>query len=91
MAFNRFEAHLSVIHTQGGGTEGFINGGACVVPGALENCPPGRAAVPMLQPVPESIVVELRAERTLQGETRFVFEAMNPIVFIDMEVPLGGV
>ena len=87
LAFNRYEAHLSVLHPQGGGTEGFANGGACIVPGALENCPPRRAAVPMLHPIPEDVVVELRAERTFQGETRWVFEALNPIVLCDMDVP----
>lgn len=87
LAFNRYEAHLSVIHEQGGGTEGFANGGACLIPGALENCPPRRAAVPMLHPIPEGVVVELRAERTLQGETRFLFEALNPIVLCDLDVP----
>jgi len=88
-AFNRYEAHLSVMHPQEGGTEGFANGGACIIPGALENCPPNRAAVPMLHPIPEGVVVEMRAERTFQGETRFVFEAMNPIVLCDMDVPGG--
>ncbi len=87
LAFNRYEAHLSVIHSQGGGTEGFANGAACLIPGALENCPPRRAAVPMLHPIPEDVVVELRAERTFQAETRFVFEALNPIVLCDMDVP----
>lgn len=87
LAFNRYEAHLSIAHTQEGGTEGFANGGACLVPGALENCPPRRAAVPMLCPIPEGVVVELRAERTFQAETRFVFEAMNPIEMRDMDVP----
>jgi len=87
LAFNRYEAHLSVIHEQGGGTEGFANGGACLIPGALENCPPNRAAVPMLHPIPEDVVVELRAERTFQAETRFVFEALNPVVLCDMDVP----
>jgi hypothetical protein len=87
LAFNRYEAHLSMIHAQGGGTEGFADGGACLIPGALENCPPRRAAVPMLHPIPEDIVVELRAERTFQGETRLVFEALNPIVLCDMDVP----
>ena len=87
LAFNRYEAHLSVIHAQSGGTEGFANGGACMIPGALENCPPTKAAVPMLHSIPEDVVVELRAERTFQGETRFVFEALNPIVLSEMEVP----
>ena len=86
-AFNRYEAHLSVIHAQAGGTEGFADGGACLIPGALENCPPRRAAVPMLHPIPEDVIVELRAERTFQGETRWVFEALNPIVLCDMDVP----
>jgi len=86
-AFNRYEAHLSILHPQSGGTEGFANAGACLVPGALENCPPNRAMVPMLHPVPEDVVVEMRAERTLQSETRFVFDAMNPIVLTDMSVP----
>ncbi len=86
-AFNRYEAHLSVFHAQSGGTEGFADGGACLIPGALENCPPRRAAVPMLHPIPEDVIVELRAERTFQGETRFVFEALNPIVLCDMDVP----
>jgi hypothetical protein len=87
LAFNRYEAHLSIIHAQAGGTEGFANGAACLIPGALENCPPRRAAVPMLHPIPEDVVVELRAERTFQAETRFVFEALNPIVLCDMDVP----
>ena len=89
LAFNRYEAHLSVMHSQEGGTEGFANGGACLIPGALENCPPNRAAVPMLHPIPEGVVVEMRAERTLLGDTRFVFEALNPIVLCDMDVPGG--
>jgi len=89
-AFNRYEAHLSIDHTQGGGTEGFAHGGACLIPGALENCPPRRAAVPLLHPIPQEVVVELRAERTLQGDTRFVFEALNPIVLTDFDVP-GGI
>lgn len=89
-AFNRYEAHLSVMHPQPPeGTEGFANGGACLIPGALENCPPNRAAVPMLRPIPEGVVVELRAERTLLGDTRFVFEALNPIQLCDMAVPGG--
>jgi hypothetical protein len=87
LAFNRYEAHLSLVHAQGGGTEGFADGGACLIPGALENCPPRRAAVPMLHPIPEDVVVELRAERTFHGETRLVFEALNPIVLCDMDVP----
>ncbi|MHC4083453.1 MAG: hypothetical protein ACYSU2_19245 [Planctomycetota bacterium] len=41
----------------------------------------------MLHPIPEDVVVELRAERTFQGETRLVFEALNPIVLCDMDVP----
>jgi hypothetical protein len=86
-AFNRYEAHLSASHEQSGGTEGFASGGACLIPGALKNCPPHRAAVPMLHPIPEGVVVELRAERTLLGDTRFVFEALNPIVLCDMDVP----
>jgi hypothetical protein len=89
LAFNRYEAHLSVFHEQSGGTEGFANGGACIIPGALENCPPRRAAVPLLHPIPEGVVVELRAERTLLGDTRFVFEALNPVVLQDMQVPEG--
>jgi len=89
-AFNRYEAHLSVAFAQDGqGTEGFADAGACLVPGVLENCPPAKAAVPMLQPVPEGVVVELRAERTLLGETRFVFDAMTPVEFTEMAVPGG--
>lgn len=88
-AFNRYEAHLSVMHPQGGGTEGFARAGACILPGVLENCPPARAAVPMLQPIPKGVVVELRAERTLHGDTRWVFEAMTPAVFCEMNVPGG--
>ena len=89
LAFNRYEAHLSVMHPQAGGTEGFAGAGACIVAGALEHCPPRRAAVPMLHPIPEGVVVELRAERTLLGETRFVFEALNPVVLCEMQVPEG--
>lgn len=89
-AFNRYEAHLSVAFAQDGqGTEGFADAGACLVPGVLENCPPPTAAVPMLQPVPEGVVVELRAERTVLGETRFVFDAMTPVEFTEMAVPGG--
>lgn len=88
LAFNRYEAHLSVMLAQNDdGTEGFANGGACLVPGVLENCPPAKAAVPMLRPVPEGVVVEMRAERTLLGDTRFVFDAMTPLVFCEMDVP----
>jgi hypothetical protein len=43
----------------------------------------------MLHPIPEGVVVEMRAERTLLGDTRFVFEALNPIVLCDMDVPGG--
>lgn len=90
LAFNRYEAHLSVIFAQNDdGTEGFANGGACLVPGVLENCPPAKAAVPMLRSVPEGVVVEMRAERTLLGDTRFVFDAMTPMIFCEMQVPEG--
>jgi hypothetical protein len=89
LAFNRYEAHLPVMHPQAGGTEGFARAGACITPGPLEHCPPRRAAVPLLHPIPEGVVVELRAERTLRGETRFVFEALNPVVLSDMQVPEG--
>jgi len=88
LAFNRYEAHLSVMFTQNDdGTEGFANAGACIVPGVLENCPPPKAAVPMLRSVPEGVVVEMRAERTLLGDTRFVFDAMTPVIFCEMDVP----
>ena len=88
LAFNRYEAHLSVIHAQpGDGIEGFANAGACVVPGVLETCTPVKAVVPFLRPIPKGVVVEMRAERTLQGETRFVFDAMTPIEFREMTVP----
>ncbi len=88
LAFNRYEAHLSVIHAQpDAGIDGFANAGACLVPGVLKNCPPAKAAVPYLRPVPKGVVVEMRAERTLQGETRFVFDAMTPIEFREMTVP----
>lgn len=92
LAFNRYEAHLSVLYPQsggGGGVEGFVNVGACVVPGVLEKCPPAKAIVPILRPVPEGVVVELRAERTLHGDTRFVFDAMTPVEFEEMAVPGG--
>lgn len=88
LAFNRYEAHLSVQHEQtDDGTEGFMNAGACIIPGTPEECPPERAAVPMLHPIPKGVVVEMRAERTLQGTNRFVFDALNPVVLTDMEVP----
>lgn len=88
LAFNRYEAHLSVVHAQSdAGIEGFANAGACLVPGVLKDCPPAKAAVPYLRPVPKGVVVEMRAERTLQGETRFVFDAMTPIEFREMTVP----
>lgn len=90
LAFNRYEAHLSVMYSQPNiGTEGFANAGACIVPGVFENCPPPKAAVPMLQPIPKGVVVEMRAERTLLGDTRFVFDAMTPVIFCEMEVPEG--
>ena len=90
LAFNRYEAHLSVMYPQPNeGTEGFANAGACIVPGVFENCPPPKAAVPMLQPIPKGVVVEMRAERTLLGDTRFVFDAMTPVVFCEMHVPEG--
>lgn len=87
LAFNRYEAHLSVLYPQAGGTEGFANAGACIVPGALENCPPAKAIVPILRPVPNGVVVEMRAERTMLGDTRFVFDAMTPVEFREMPVP----
>ena len=90
LAFNRYEAHLSVLYPQSGGVEGFANAGACVVPGVLEKCPPAKAIVPILRPVPEGVVVELRAERTLLGDTRFVFDAMTPVEFEEMTVPQGN-
>ncbi len=89
LAFNRYEAHLSVLHEQDGGVEGFVHGEACFVPGVTAGCPPEKAAVPMLHPIPEGVVVELRAERTFQGETRFVFDALNPAVWCEMDVPEG--
>ena len=30
---------------QGGGVEGFADGGACIIPGVPKDCPPARAAV----------------------------------------------
>lgn len=87
LAFNRYEAHLSVLYPQSGGIEGFANAGACIVPGVLKNCPPAKAIVPFLRPVPKGVVVEMRAERTLLGETRFVFDAMSPVEFREMTIP----
>jgi len=91
LAFNRYEAHLSVMHYQDPevGTEGFAKAGACMLPGVLENCPPPKAAVPMLRPIPEGVVVELRAERTFLGDTRFVFDALTAVELCEMVVPEG--
>jgi hypothetical protein len=91
-AYNRHEGLLLRVFPQTDeGIDGFANMGACLVPGALEQCPPPQAVVPMIRPVLEGATVELRAERTLSGETAWVFEAFNPVEWTRMTVPpLGG-
>lgn len=89
-AFNRYEAHLPIMHSQDGGVAGWANLGACGVPDALEHCPPRKALIPNLVPVPRDVIVELRAERTLNGQTRFVFDAMTPMELVMRDVPGGG-
>jgi len=91
-AYNRHEGLLLRVFPQTDeGIDGFANMGACLVPGAPEQCPPPQAVVPMIRPVLEGATVELRAERTLSGETAWVFEAFNPVEWTRMTVPpLGG-
>ncbi|WP_397405234.1 hypothetical protein [Phenylobacterium sp.] len=91
MAINRYESHLSQVHPQpDDGVEGFANAGACIVPGVPESCPPEKAAVPILQPILEGVCVELVAEPDSFGNTRYAFEALNGVVFTEMEVPPQG-
>jgi len=91
-AYNRHEGLLLRVFPQtDDGIDGFANMGACLVPGTLEQCPPPQAVVPMIRPVLEGATVELRAERTLSGESAWVFEAFNPVEWTRMTVPpLGG-
>ena len=80
---NRFEAQLSIIHDSPEGSVGYVGMEACGIPAALQNCPPRRIAMPTLRPAPVGMVVEMRAERTLQAETRFVFQAFNHVELVD--------
>ena len=90
-AFNRHEGLLLRVFPQTDeGIDGFANMGACLVPGTLEQCPPPQAVVPMIRPVLEGATVELRAERTLSGESAWVFEAFNPVEWTRMTVPPLG-
>ena len=88
LAFNRFEALLLGSPEAFEGSQGYVGMEACGIPAALRHCPPRRIAMPTLRPVPAGLVVEIRAERTLQGRTRFVFEALNHVELIDTN--LGG-
>ncbi len=88
MAINRYESHLSQIHSQpDNGIEGFAIAGACLVRGVPESCPPERAAVPILQPILSGVCVELVAEPDSHGNTRYTFEALNGVIFTEMTVP----
>lgn len=90
-AYNRHEGLLLRVFPQtDDGIDGFANMGACIVPGTLEQCPPSQAVVPMIRPVLEGATVELRAERTLSGESAWVFEAFNPVEWTRMTVPPPG-
>jgi len=88
LAFNRFEAQLLGAPEAFEGSQGYVGMEACGIPAALQNCPPRRIAMPTLRPVPEGLIVEMRAERTLQGETRFVFAALNHVELVDKVI--GG-
>jgi len=88
-ALNRFEAHLATLAEQPDdeGTEGFANAGACLIPGVQQECPPAKAAIPMLKPIMPGVAVALAAERDTRGRTVWTFQALNGIDLVEMDVP----
>ena len=46
--------------------------------------------MPILQPILDGVCVELVAEPDSFGNTRYAFEALNGVVFTEMEVPPQG-